>query len=295
MGHLAVPDLVAAVAAAGGLGLLATSTLTPDETRTAIRTTRRLVDAPFGANVLLRAPDADVLIRVLIDTQVPVVNLALGIDRTVVDAVHAYGGLVVSTVTTVRHARAAVRAGADALIATGHEAAGHGGALTTFALVAALTATIDVPVIAAGGITDGRGLAAALVLGAEAVSMGSRFAMAVESPLHPAVEEALRAASGADTLVTARIDGLPSRVLATPLARAIDASTEPFDPAQPRGRDTFAALRLGHLDRGVVAIGQGIGAIEDRETCTQIIDRLVTDATAALTSRQEQENVSPPT
>jgi enoyl-[acyl-carrier protein] reductase II len=296
MGQLAVPELVAAVSTAGGLGLLATSTSTPDDVRAAIRATRHLTDAPFGANVLLHAPDADAIVEVLAGEQVPVVNLALGIDRDVVAALHDRGAMVVSTVTTVRHARAAQRAGVDALIATGHEAAGHGGALTTLVLVASLTREIDLPVIAAGGITDGRGLAAALALGAAGVSMGSRFAMSVESPLHPVVERALRTATGADTLVTDRIDGLPSRVLATPLARTIGASREPFDPQHPLGRDTFASLRLGHLDRGVVAIGQGIGAITDRPTCAAIIERTVTEAAALLSRRaNEISEISEPT
>jgi enoyl-[acyl-carrier protein] reductase II len=295
MGHLALPELVAAVSDAGGLGLLATSTLTPDATRASIEATRRLTDAPFGANVLMRSPDAAAILDVLTEVRVPVVNLALGIDSKVVEAAHRNGQLVLSTVTTARHARAAVRAGVDGVIATGHEAAGHGGALSTSVLVALLAAELDVPVIAAGGITDGRGLAAALILGAQAISMGSRFAMSAESPLHPAVADRLVNAKGADTVVTDRIDGLPSRILATPLGRDIAATTAPYDAANPLGRDTFAALRLGHLDRGVVAIGQGIGAIADRPSCRAIIERVVAEADALLARSANANELNPPT
>jgi enoyl-[acyl-carrier protein] reductase II len=285
MGHLAVPDLVAAVSEAGGLGLLATSTLTPDGVRASIDEIRRRTDAPFGANVLVRSRDAGAIIDVLVDKRVPVVNLALGMAPEVVTTVHRYGGRVVSTVTNLRHARAAARAGVDAIIATGHEAAGHGGALSTLVLVPLIAGTAEVPVIAAGGCGDGRALAAAVLLGAEGVSMGSRFAMSAESPLHPDVASLLRSSNGCDTIVTDRIDGLPSRLLGTPLARAIASTTDPSDEA---GRDTFAALRLGRLDRGVVAIGQVIGSIDDRPTCAQIVERTVAEAEDLLACRARE-------
>ena len=285
MGHLAVPELVAAVSNAGGLGVLATSTTTPQEVCDATRAIRRLTDAPFGANVLLRSDNARAIMDTLIDQRVPVVNVALGIDAEVVSAVHAYGGLVVSSITSVRHALAAERAGVDAVIATGHEAAGHGGQLSTLVLVALVADTIGVPVIAAGGLCDGRGLAAALMLGADAVSMGTRFAMSAESPLHPDVRTLLHAADGHDTIVTERIDGLPSRVLGTPLARAIASSTEVGTASSGPGRDTYAALRLGDLERGVVAIGQVIGAIDDSPTCAQIVEQVVAEAAALLAAR----------
>ena len=257
MGHLALPQLVAAVSNAGGLGLLATSTATPDEVREAVRSIRRLTDSPFGANVLLRSDHASAIVEVLVDAQVPVVNVALGNDAEVVRAVHAYGGRVITSITSVRHALAAQRAGVDAVIATGHEAAGHGSSLSTLVLVALVADAIDIPVIAAGGLHDGRGLAAALMLGASAVSMGTRFAMSAESPLHADVRRRLQAAGEHDTIVTDRIDGLPSRVLDTPLARAIAASAAVGDASSGPGRDTFAALRLGDLERGVVGDRSG--------------------------------------
>ncbi|HUP76604.1 MAG TPA: nitronate monooxygenase [Acidimicrobiales bacterium] len=289
MGHLAVPRLVAAVSAAGGLGVLATSTLTPDEVRDSIREVRGLTNAPFGANILMRSDHASAIASVVVDECVPVVNLALGIDADLVAAVHRYGGKVVSTVTTLRHAHKAEACGADALIATGHEAGGHGGDLSTMVLVPLLVHHVAVPVIAAGGFSDGAGLAAALMLGAEGISMGSRFALSAESPIHPRVRELLSAAGASDTIVTDQIDGLPSRVLRTELSLAIAASSgygagNAEGKVSP-GRDTFAALRRGDLDRGVVAIGQVVGAIHDTLTCAEIIQRTVSDARELIASR----------
>ena len=293
MGHLAVPALVAAVSDAGGLGLLATSTLSPDEVRDAIREVRRLTDAPFGANVLMRSEHAADISVVLLDERVPVVNLALGIDGSLVAAVHGYGGKVLSTVTTVRHARKAEACGVDAVIATGHEAGGHGGEVSTMVLVSLLAYDVAVPVIAAGGFSDGAGLAAALMLGAEGISMGTRFALSAESPIHPRVRDLLLTSGGSDTIVTDQIDGLPSRVLRTDLAVAIAASRGYVDGHESRGRDTYSALRLGDLERGVVAIGQIVGAIDDTLTCAQIIQRAVTDAQHIIACRASK--LIPPT
>jgi enoyl-[acyl-carrier protein] reductase II len=294
MGHLAVPRLVAAVSAAGGLGLLATSTLSPDEVRDSVHEIRRLTAAPFGANVLMRSEYAAAIAAVILDERVPVLNLALGIDAGLVAAMHRQGGKVVSTVTTLRHALKAEACGVDAVIATGYEAGGHGGEVSTTVLVSLLARNISVPVIAAGGFSDGAGLAAALMLGAEGISMGSRFALSVESPMHERVRELLLASTETDTIVTDQIDGLPSRVLRTELAVALAASRDYIYGRDSPGRDTFSALRLGDLDRGVVAIGQVIGVIDNTLTCEEIIQRAVTGA-EQLIARRAREIVNPPT
>lgn len=285
MGHLAVPPLVAAVSAAGGLGLLATSTSTPDEVGDAIREVRRLTSAPFGANILMRSEHAAAIAAVVVEERVPVVNLALGIDADLVAAAHHYDGKIVSTVTTLHHARKAEASGADALIATGHEAGGHGGDISTMVLVPLLVRSVAIPVIAAGGFSDGAGLAAALMLGAAGISMGSRFALSVESPIHSTVRDRLLSSSAADTIVTDQIDGLPSRVLGTELARAIAGSHDYADGVESRGSDTFSALIRGDLDRGVVAIGQVIGMISGTPTCAEIVQRVVSDARALIAGR----------
>jgi enoyl-[acyl-carrier protein] reductase II len=275
MGHVAVPALAAAVSEAGGLGLLATSTLTPDEVRAAVREIRSLTDRPFGANVTLTFPNDRANAAVLIEERVPVVNLSLGIAADLVDAVHANGGLVISTVISARHARSAAAKGADAVIVVGHEAAGHGGPVSTLVLVPLVRAAVAVPVIAAGGFADGAGLAAALVLGADGISMGTRFATSAESPVHPSVVAAWLAATEADTVVTDRIDGLPSRVLARGRGRAVA-----LDGAPPG--ETVLSVRGGDLDAGVVATGQVVGRVAAVRPCREIIESVVAEAEARL-------------
>jgi enoyl-[acyl-carrier protein] reductase II len=274
MGHVAVPEVVAAVSAAGGLGLLATSTLEPAAVRQAVREIRDRTDAPFGANVTLTFPNDRANAAVLIEERVAVLNLSLGIAIDLVEAVHTYGGKVVSTVTSRRHARSAADKGADAVIVVGHEAAGHGGAVSTLVLVPLVRDAIDIPVIAAGGFADGAGLAAALVLGADGISMGTRFALSAESPVHAEVVRLWLEATEADTVVTDRIDGLPSRVLARGRALAV------ADGAPPG--ETWRSVRQGEIDAGVVATGQVVGRVTAVRTCRQIVEDVVAEAEARL-------------
>lgn len=184
MGFIAVPELVAAVCNAGGMGILATATLTPEETRASVRKIRKLTDKPFAANVTLIYDTAADNAQVLLEEQVPAINMSMGIDRSLIDGVHAYGGKAISTVVSERHARRAEKEGVDAIIVTGHEAAGHGGEPSSLVAISLISSAVSTPVIAAGGFSNGKGLAAALMLGAEAISMGTRFVTSSESPAH---------------------------------------------------------------------------------------------------------------
>lgn len=172
MNWITTPKLVSAVCNAGGLGILATATSIPEETRKQIREIRKLTDKPFGINQILIGPGAKENIAIAIEEKVPIVNYSLG-KPWFIDQVHAYGGKVMGTIAIARHAARAAQLGCDILVVTGHEAAAHGDVATSLVLVPLVASQVKVPLIAAGGFYDGRGLAAALTLGADAISMGT--------------------------------------------------------------------------------------------------------------------------
>ena len=318
MSWISTPELVAAVAEAGGLGILATGVLDAEQTRAAVRRTRELTKRPFAANVTLYFPGNRANAEVLIDEKVPVVNYSLGKGDWIAEGVHAYGGKVVATVTTVKHALAAERDGADALIVTGHEAAGHGGEVTSLVLVPTIADAVSIPVIAAGGFADGRGLAAALALGASGIAMGTRLMNTVESPVHGSAKEVSVARSIADTVYTNRVDGLPGRyVKAAGSRRIMKMRLNPLS-ALMRSREIAKLLGLpwfklatgivlsgykrsvqmarmaigfdafkkgctdGDVDRGVLPLGQCTGLMNDTPTVAEVIGRTVAEAQEAL-------------
>ena len=200
MSWISVPELVAAVGNAGGIGWLATGPLSTDQTRESIRRIRALTDRPFGVGITLLMPGARENAEVAIEEQVPVVNVSLGKCDWIAERVHAYGGKVIATVTTERHARAAERQGADALQVTGNEAAAHGAQVGSLVLTPAIVRAVQLPVVAIGGFGDGYALAAALALGAEAIGMGPRLSLTQESPVHDASKRAQSEASIEETL-----------------------------------------------------------------------------------------------
>jgi enoyl-[acyl-carrier protein] reductase II len=233
MSWISTPPMVAAVSNAGGLGILATGPYSADGTRNAIWEIRSLTDRPFGANASLLLPSATENAAVLVEEEVPVINFSLGKGDWLVKAAHRYGGKVIATVVNGTHAKRAEEYGSDGLIVTGHEAAAHGGDVTSLVLIPSIADSINIPIIAAGGFADGRGLAAALALGAEGIAMGTRFMMTQESPLHFAYKELSIKKSVYDTLYSDQIDGLPCRILDTEAART----------AVTRGLDVLAALK----------------------------------------------------
>lgn len=218
MNWITEPDLVAAVSNAGGLGILAVARCTPEETRNLIKETRKLTDKPFGINQILIGANAKENIQVSIEEQVPVINYSLG-KPWFIDQVHAYGGKVVGTIAIAKHAANAAKLGCDALVITGHEAAAHGDAATSVVLIPVVASQVDIPLIAAGGFYDGRGLAAAMALGADGVSMGTRFIVTKESNVHENYKELVVNASEQDTLYSHVFDGMNGRVLKTKAAQ----------------------------------------------------------------------------
>ncbi|MBN1470395.1 MAG: nitronate monooxygenase [Syntrophaceae bacterium] len=218
MSWISVPELVAAVCNAGGIGYLATGPLSPAKTRESIRQIRKLTDKPFAVGATLLMPGAYQNALVAIEEKVPVLNISLGKGGDVMKKVHAYGGKVISTVTTVEHALVAQNSGADALQVTGYEAAAHGSQVTTLVLVPAIVDAVKLPVVAIGGIADGRGMAAAFALGAEGVGMGTRLSMTKESPVHTAALQKQLELGIEDTIYSNRFDALYCRIMKTPSA-----------------------------------------------------------------------------
>jgi enoyl-[acyl-carrier protein] reductase II len=317
MSWVSVPELVAAVSNAGGLGTLATGVYNAEKTRSAVREVRRLTDKPFAANVTLYFPGAKENAEVLLEEQVPIINFSMGKGDWIVERAHKYGGKVIATVVTERHARSAAEYGTDALLVTGHEAAAHGGEVTSLVLVPAIVDAVGIPVIAAGGFADGRGLAAALALGADGVAMGTRFMCTRESPVHARCKEVAVEKSVHDTIYSSRVDGQPCRFMESPGSRRAMARGRDLVRAALSSREiarmlgvsyaklvagalasgwrnamklahlanAFRAFRLsaqdGDFAHGVLPLGQVTGLIKDVPTVAEVMERMVAEAAAA--------------
>lgn len=320
MSYISTPELVATVSNAGGFGLMAAQAYNPEELRAAIRKVKSLTDKPFGINVTLIHPGAADRVKVMLEEKVPVVNYALGGAGELIEAVHGYGGKIIATIAIEKHALRSERDGADVLIVTGHEAGAHGGNVTSLVIIPRIASMVKLPIIAAGGFCDGRGLAAALVLGADAISMGTRFAVTKESPMHDYYKQAIIKAGIEDTLYSDRFDGLPGRVLRTrtteewmkrrfSLAQAVSDSllfkrelrlsnwefirgVLRLKKAEKAGVMNLARLPVGMaaLKRaiekgdadGIMMAGQDCGRIEDIPSCVELIERIVKGAGKVL-------------
>ncbi len=316
MSWISVPEMVAAVSNAGGLGILATGPLDAEQTRKSVRRIRELTDKPFGANASLLFPGAAQNAKVLLEEKVPVINFALGKGDWICKHAHQYGGKVLATVINHRHAQRAQDYGTDGLIVTGHEAAAHGGDVTTFVLIPSIAEAVKIPIIAAGGIGDGRGLAAALALGADGIAMGTRFMSTRESPLHNVYKKLSVEKEVYDTLYSERFDGLPCRVLKTPAAEKSIKDGLSLLQAISNSRDiarnmripylklcmgvlasgwqktkelahmanAFKAIQLateaGDTATGVLPVGQITGMIRDLPTVSEMLERMVAEAEA---------------
>jgi enoyl-[acyl-carrier protein] reductase II len=220
MNWIAEPKLVATVCNAGGLGTLALAQYSPEDARKNIRQIRELTDKPFMINQPLTGGWATENFQVAMEEKVPFINYSLG-RPWFVDQVHAYGGKVVGTVAVARHAVRAVELGCDAVVVTGHEAAAHGADATSLVLIPLIASLVKVPIISAGGFYDGRGLAAALTLGADGISMGTRFILTKESIVHDHFKQLCLKATEQDTLYSSAFDGMPGRALKTKMAEQL--------------------------------------------------------------------------
>ena len=222
MGYVSGPKLVTAVSNAGGLGILASATMSLAELRSAIKETAAGTSGPFGVNIRADAPDAGERVAAVIGAGVPVASFALAPKPELIAALKDAGVVTIASIGARRHAEKVAAWGVDAVIATGREGGGHTGAVPTSLLIPQVVDAVDIPVIAAGGFFDGRGLVAALAYGAAGVAMGTRFLLTTDSPVADAVKRVYLAAGLDGTVVTRRVDGVPHRVLRTPLVDRLE-------------------------------------------------------------------------
>jgi enoyl-[acyl-carrier protein] reductase II len=286
MAWAASAALAAAVSNAGGLGIVGAGNLPAEAVRQELRRARDLTDRPFGANVPLFAPGAEDRLQVFIDEGISVVTVGGGNVGPYLGPLRRAGLLVIPVVASVALARRTARLGVDALIAEGMESGGHIGDVATLPLVPQVVDAVDIPVIAAGGIADGRGLAAALMLGAVGVQMGTRFICTTECPAHDNYKQRIVRAHDRATMITGATFGHPVRSIRGPFIREFEqlersgCSEEEF---LDYGAGTLrAAMVDGDVQQGSVMAGQAAGLVDDVVPVAVLIRRIIAEAEAAL-------------
>lgn len=288
MAWVATAELSAAVSEAGGLGILGGGNAPPDYVRDQIRQLRRLTDKPFGVNIPLFSEYADAVIDVCIEERVPVVTTGAGNPGPAIKRLKEAGIIVIPVVASVALARRLEKAGADAIIAEGMESGGHIGDVATLPLVPQVVSAVNIPVIAAGGIADGRGLAAALALGAVGVQMGTRFICAEECTVHPEYKRRIIEAGDRSTMVSGAALGHPVRSLRNPLSRKfIELEQKGASEEEIIAFGTGAlrrAAREGDWENGTFMAGQSAGLVNDIKPARQIIEDIIAEAEQVLRS-----------
>ncbi len=286
MAWVASAELAAAVAEAGGLGLVAAGSMTPDLLRDEIRRTKRMTSRAFGVNIMLMNPFADQLAKVVVEENVPVVTTGAGSPGRYIEDWKKAGVTVIPVVASVAYARRMENLGADAVIAEGTEAGGHIGELTTMVLIPQVADAVSIPVIAAGGVADGRGVAAARMLGASGVQVGTRFLASLECRIHDNYKQMVVKARDIDTLVTGRSGGHPVRTLKNSLARHLIEMEKRGASFEELEAVTIGSLRRavqdGDLGEGSFMAGQSAGLVSCIEPAAVIIQTMFAQAEQLL-------------
>ena len=286
MAWVAEYNLAAAVSEAGGLGLIGAANAPAEVVREEIRKTKELTKKPFGVNIMLMSPYADEIAKVVVEEHIKVVTTGAGNPGKYMKMWKDAGIKVIPVVASVALAKMMEKAGADAVVAEGTEAGGHIGEATTMTLVPQVADAVSIPVIAAGGIADGRGIAAAFMLGAEAVQMGTKFVVAKESIVHDNYKQRVIKAKDIDSAVTGRSHGHPVRSLRNQMTREytrLEAEGKSFEELEYL---TLGALRNavmeGDVTNGTVMAGQIAGMITKEQTCKEMIEEMMEQATKLL-------------
>lgn len=285
MAWTATWELASAVSNAGGLGIIGAGHMPTDLLREQIRGAKAATSRPFGVNLMLLTPHIDDLVQMVLDEGVHAVTTGAGNPGKYMDALKAKGIKVLPIAPSIALAKRLESIGADAIIGEGMEAGGHIGELTTMVLTPQLVDAVDVPVIAAGGIADGRGLAAAFALGAEAVQVGTRFMCAEECVIHPSVKAKVLKARDRDTVVTGYSTGHPVRVIKNKLSRQLeelDRANRP-DEIEALGAGKLAlCMREGDVDMGSVMAGQCAAMVDTVQPAAVIVREIVDEAETVL-------------
>ncbi|MEE9520898.1 MAG: enoyl-[acyl-carrier-protein] reductase FabK [Dehalococcoidales bacterium] len=286
MAHVATAELVSAVSNAGGLGIIGAGTAEADWVREQIHLTREQTDKPFGVNILLISPFAKQVIEVVLEEKVAVVTTGAGNPGPYIPRFKEAGIKVMPVVASVALARRLERYGADAFVAEGMESGGEIGQITTMPLVPQVVDSVKVPVVAAGGIADGRGLVAALALGAQGVQMGTRFVTSEECIAHPAYKQAILDASDRSTAISGQSTGYPMRALENKLIHEFwekEKSGISMDELMEFGVGKVRiGLIEGDLDNGTLLAGQISGMIKEITPVKVIIEEMVAEAEALI-------------
>ena len=286
MANIATGEFAAACSNAGALGMIATGGWDGDRLRQEIRRAKELTDKPFGVNLMLMSPYADDIARIILEEGVKVVTTGAGNPGKYIPAWKEAGIKVMPVVAAAVLAKRLVRIGADAIIAEGTESGGHVGEMTTMALVPQVIDTVDVPVIAAGGIADGRQAAAAFALGACGIQVGTCLLASEECPIHDNYKQALLRAKDSDTTVTGRSIGGPVRVLKNRMAREYLALEKRGATLEELEKVTLGGLRRavfdGDMDHGSVMSGQVAGMLHEIRPLRQIFEELYNGGKAVL-------------
>lgn len=293
MAWVADADLAAAVSEAGGLGIVAAMNMNGEQLRAEIKKLRTLTNKPFGVNVMLMSPYVAEVSDVILEEKVPVVTTGAGNPLVYMKKWLEAGIKVIPVVPSVALARMVAKRGATAVVAEGGESGGHIGEENTMPLIPQVVDGVDIPVIAAGGIADGRGLAAAFMLGAEGVQMGTRFLVAKECNIHPNYKEKVLKASDTGTTVSGRRLGHPVRALKNPFTAAFTEKEKDITVSDEE-LNAFGsgALRLavkeGDLEKGSFLCGEIAGMVTREQTCREIIEEVVTSAERLLQSAAQR-------
>lgn len=286
MAWVAEHHLAAAVSEAGGFGLIGAASAPPEIVREEIRKAKELTDKPFCVNIMLLNPNADEVAKIVVEEGIQAVTTGAGNPEKYMPMWKEAGVKVIPVVASVAMAKRMERYGADAVVAEGMEAGGHIGNQTTMALIPQIVDAVNIPVIAAGGIGDGRGVAASFMLGAEGVQMGTRFVVADESIVHDNYKDRIVKAKDIDSVVTGQSTGHPVRCLRNQMTKEYIKKEQEGVPFEELERMTLGSLRKAVMDgdilNGTVMAGQIAGLVSKRQSCKEILQEIMTEAEKLL-------------